>query len=270
MSVSKSLSCSCIVCKKEYSTFGIDTHYYRMHGPTEIKTKWKSSAKLSSVINTYNENPNTCKNCNAALSYAKRKYAYCSRSCSATCNNKSRQIINIRQKQLKCTTCNVLCITDARCHRTRCSLCVKPVNYTKIRIINCKFCKHNFCSTKRTLVCNNCQHKKWNNNKDAYSFKFNVYEYPDIFDLNYLNKVGWFYYGGNRKKRISLNPNGLTKDHKVSINDAKINNYDPYYISHVLNCELITMEENLKKGKKSSMEYNILVKIINEYDLKCF
>ena len=51
----------------------------------------------------------------------------------------------------------------------------------------------------------------------------------------------------------------LSKDHKVSVNEAIKNGYDPYYISHPLNCEIMPWIENNKKDKNSSISYNHLV-----------
>ena len=60
--------------------------------------------------------------------------------------------------------------------------------------------------------------------------------------------------------------NGYTRDHKVSVNEAIKNNYDPYYIKHPLNCELMSFNDNNKKKTKSSISYDELVKKVDEYE----
>jgi hypothetical protein len=115
-------------------------------------------------------------------------------------------------------------------------------------------------------VCNNCQHLKYNKNKDQWAFKFNVFNYPDLYDLDLLLRVGWCSFGGKRGGDKNLN--GLSRDHRVTINEAKINNYNSYYISHPCNCKLMTMSENNKKKTKSSISYYELIQLVDNYD-KC-
>lgn len=62
------------------------------------------------------------------------------------------------------------------------------------------------------------------------------------------------------------NTNGLTRDHKLSVNEAIKNNYDPYYIKHPLNCELMSWTENNKKKTKSSITYEKLKQLVDDYD----
>ena len=142
------------------------------------------------------------------------------------------------------------------------SLIVGP--YTKVRFAPCKFCKntHLFLSTHR--VCDKCQHLKWSNNKDQYSFRFNVFDYPELFDLENLKTKGWVAFGG--KRGGTKNIDGLSRDHKVSVNEAKLNQYDPYYIRHPMNCELMPHTENNKKKMKSSITYQELVRLVDEFD----
>ena len=66
--------------------------------------------------------------------------------------------------------------------------------------------------------------------------------------------------------RSKENPNGVTRDHRISVNEAIRNGYDPYYITHPLNCELMLFEENNKKNTKSSLSYIELVRQVKEYD----
>lgn len=66
--------------------------------------------------------------------------------------------------------------------------------------------------------------------------------------------------------RSKDNPDGVTRDHKVSVNEAIINGYDSYYIKHPLNCELMLFGDNAKKHTKSSITYEELVEKVKEYD----
>ena len=95
-----------------------------------------------------------------------------------------------------------------------------------------------------------------------YRFTFDVYNFPDIFDKEFVDEFGIYSHTDN--------PDGLTKDHKLSIADAYVNNYDPYYIKHPVNCQLMTNDANREKGNASSIEYDELVEQVDEYDDKKF
>ena len=87
-------------------------------------------------------------------------------------------------------------------------------------------------------------HRKYN----RYKFRFNIMHHPDLFDIKELKRIGWYKPQKNRK-------NGLSKDHIISVKEAIKNNYDPYYITHPINCALIPFSENSRKGNKI---FNIL------------
>jgi predicted Zn-ribbon and HTH transcriptional regulator len=248
--------CSCLICKKSTSSLGIATHFMRIHGSQEQKSLFlnaivvaKKNAKK--IQDEYNIQPNSCQECGIALTYSQRANKYCSSSCSCTANMKIRK------------TSGWSLPTESR-NKTRNKLKTVLGPYTKIRIPSCKFCQELFVTTAKTRICNGCQHLKWNNNKDQYSFKFNVFNYPDIFDLTLIQTHGWVSFGG--KRGGSKNIYGLSRDHKVSVCHAKQFGYDAYYISHPLNCELMPHDKNNKKNTNSSITYNELILLVTEYD----
>lgn len=97
-----------------------------------------------------------------------------------------------------------------------------------------------------------------------YAVRFNVYQYPQLFDIESLDVHGWYSPKGKSGK---WNPTGLSKDHIISVKDAVFNNYDPYYISHLMNCQLITHKENNEKKTTSLITYNELINKVNAYDM---
>jgi hypothetical protein len=228
----------------------------RSHGNKEQQDLFKNaafankatSAKLQS---TYYQTPNYCKECRSVILYNKRKNIFCSHTCSAIATNRTREESGYS-------------LSESSRNSIRDKLSIFAGPYTKIYIKPCKFCSKSFVTTGRARVCKDCQHLKWYNNKDQYSFKFNIFDYPDLFDLPQLKIIGWVSFGG---KRGGLkNPKGLSRDHKVSVNHAKLYNYNPYYISHPLNCELMPHIKNNKKKTQSSITYNDLVRAVDEYD----
>lgn len=251
-----SYPCSCIVCKKSYSSLGIDTHFMRSHGNEDEKRLFEKAtlsikSKSKKIQKIYLENPNNCKWCNKILEYNKRHNLFCGPSCRAKQTNSER---------IK----NGYSLSPVSRDNIRFKLAKIVGPYSKVRFQSCKFCQTYFRATTTKTVCDNCQHLKWYNNKDQYSFKFNVFDYPDLFDLGLLSKVGWVSFGGKRGGQ--KNPNGLSRDHKVSVNEAKLKGHDPYYISHPCNCQLIPMDQNNKKKTKSSISFSELVKMVDEYD----
>jgi endogenous inhibitor of DNA gyrase (YacG/DUF329 family) len=198
-------------------------------------------------------NPKTCSTCYNPIPYDRRYNKFCSHSCSAIDTNRKRIESGYTLSQ-----------ESRNSIRDKLSIFAGP--YSKLSTKTCKFCNTQFITpaTNRTQVCNNCRHLKWNNNKDQYSFRFNVFDYPDLFDLDNLNLVGWVAFGGKRGGKKNID--GLSRDHRISVNEAKKFNYDPYYISHPLNCELMPHQQNNKKKTKSSITYEELVKLVDEYD----
>ena len=92
----------------------------------------------------------------------------------------------------------------------------------------------------------------------------NLYDYPELFDIDELNRVGFVSFGGKRGGELNLD--GLSRDHKVSVSYAIKNKCDPYYITHPLNCELMPHKRNKKKHGECSITYDELVSTIKSYD----
>ena len=80
-----------------------------------------------------------------------------------------------------------------------------------------------------------------------------------------FNKIGFYSPGGRCKRPKNLN--GLTRDHKVSVQESILNNYDAHYITHPINCRLITAQENSSKNKASILSYQDLIKLVDNYEL---
>lgn len=135
--------------------------------------------------------------------------------------------------------------------------------YTKIRSQECHHCNVMFYTARANIICDTCKFEN-TRSTDLFRFKFNVYDYPELFDIALLNKFGWYSQGG--KSRSPYNPEGVSRDHKVSTSEAKKNNYDPYYITHPLNCEIMTQRKNSSKNKKSSITYQQLKELVDKYD----
>ncbi len=238
-----------------------------------------NKSKVDKNIKKYLENPSFCSYCSEQLSYEKRNNSFCNNSCSASFHNNKKT--SIRKKRIaqyldnpnKCKTCNSILAYDKKSQIYCSSKCVnlKPSPTPKVvgefsTLYNCT-CKH--CNLKMLLpspkqYCEECK-ENHSNLRMRYKFNFNVYHYPDLFDLDLLNEKGWY---APRGKSGKWNPNGLSRDHKVSVAEAIKNNYDSYYITHPMNCELMPHSENQKKHSDCSLSYSSLKQLVDEYDRK--
>lgn len=252
--------CSCVVCRKETSQLGIETHYRRSHGSEKDKLAWTRSITTKHDLrkkNTkeYYDSPNRCKECNDALPYDIKSNKFCSSSCAAKHNNKER------------IESGWVMSDDAK--KSISAKLSKPTysdliygEYSRVYTRTCKFCKTPFMTNTRKQTCPTCI-PKTHRAIDIFRFKFNVYDMPELFDLSLVQKHGWFSQGGRNK---SKNTNGVSRDHRVSVSEALKNGYDHYYITHPLNCELMLHSDNNKKKGNSSISYQELIRIVDKYD----
>lgn len=118
-----------------------------------------------------------------------------------------------------------------------------------------------FCSKS----CQNEFHKKQRTPLQEYrkqcSFRFNVFDFPNDFDLALVSRYGWYSACNN-----GGNIYGVSRDHRVSVNFGFKNNVDPKIISHPANCELLLHEKNKKKNRKCSMTLEELKSKISKWE----
>jgi len=124
----------------------------------------------------------------------------------------------------------------------------KDINFDFIRKRYCnKYCQNEVVLKKKQKEREICLLNKSIKEKYYFNckFKFNVYKYPDEFDLELPTNYGWYHHKNNK--------NGIDRDHMISVNYGFTNNIDPYIISHPANCKLIHHKYNQIKGTKCSL-----------------
>jgi len=189
-----------------------------------------------------------CLNCHKEFSigYKNRSKKYCSLICANHHKNNG-------QKQSKEKE-NLYLLNPRICKN-----CPTIIHYKKP---NNKFCSWD-CFQKsfeienpeKTLYYRNCE------------FNFNVYNFPDEFDLSLLENYGWYSnFGYNSRKPKNLG--GISKDHMISKNFGWLNKIDTYLISHPANCQLLRHVDNIRKGKKNSITLEELKERINIWNSK--
>lgn len=95
------------------------------------------------------------------------------------------------------------------------------------------------------------------NYRRACTFAFNPELYPDKFNPDLIQKVGWYH-------RIK-NPLGLVKDHMFSVADGSKQDIPVEIINHPANCQLLSHIENGRKSSKSSITIDELMERIKNW-----
>jgi len=245
----------CQLCLKSFKSQRALQGHSRIHGPSkgrtnQIKVVHPDTGKLISKkhFEQYTQSLKRCQRCNIKFKPSNNSLGlYCSQSCRAKVVNSTRMFsesVETRKQENK----------KARVERAR----AKRQNNKGITVQNtCKHCGDQFISLRRQKYCNAHSNLYANENRNKYAFAFNIYKYPKLFDLEHLETVGFY--------NPITNKMGLTRDHKVSVNEAILNDYDPYYITHPLNCELMSFTQNNKKKTTSSITYEELVSLVDTF-----
>ena len=99
--------------------------------------------------------------------------------------------------------------------------------------------------TEKELYCMKC----------AFNFSSNLYQYV-------LGKKEYKWYNSTENKE------GISRDHRISVNYGWNNKINPNLISHPANCELMLMTDNNIKRTKCSITVDELKEAIKEWDMK--
>lgn len=225
----------------------------------------KKMAELKIIkVAEYNKNPKRCKHCQIPIPYDKKTNNFCNRSCAGSYNTSNRDKSIIEKTKATWRNKNKL-LADLK--NTIKPSKTKPkweidanTVYSKLYRCTCKHCGYKALYRTQQKYCNNCSHLYSHAGRAKYWFSFSVFHYPDLFDLTLITTYGF--------RDNKSNPNGITRDHKISVNDAIRNGYNPYYIKHPMNCELMFFNENNKKKTNSSITYQELIKLVDDYDKK--
>lgn len=143
-----------------------------------------------------------------------------------------------------------------------------PIVITK----ECLYCNNNFqskygkqkyCSQKCYSLYVKSSKTAFENYRNECAFKFNVYDYPQEFDLALVEQYG-FYSASNKGNNL----NGISRDHKISVRYGFDNAIEPKLISHPANCQLMIQSENSAKKTKCSISIDELKDLIKKWDEK--
>jgi len=217
----------------------------------------------------YNNNPKICPYCNTIMSYKQRGNKFCSRTCAAKHNNKTRRVNGFSPST---KTRNKARISQYF-KSNKADILTNSVSYQKL-LADLKF-KHCIVGEYTKVRKNRCiktgkiffssGYKKFHptiiNDRHDYrrmcQFNFSVSEFPKEFDYGLVDEYGWY-----KAKNRGDNQNGISRDHIVSVEYGWQNNIDPKIISHPANCQLMRHKDNMTKKIGCGMTIEeLLVKI---------
>lgn len=203
----------------------------------------------------------------------------CEKEFSVNCHKCGKHIfVREREKQHPLKEkyfCNRSCanshdVTEEQRNKVSKKLSGRIVSKRQKRI--CLFCNGSFDVTKvsKRKFCNmDCKQSffksdnEFFNYKRSCQFKFNLWKYPEEFDLDLIKKHGW-YQAFNRGNNLG----GVSRDHKISIKYGWTNKIPPEIMSHPANCKLMVHRDNISKHSKCSISVEELQKNIDNWNKK--
>jgi len=199
----------------------------------------------------YNLSPKFCPRCNNKISFEKRNNEFCSRSCAYKRGPRTEDFKRKVREKLK----------------------IREQNKFKKEIIhNCLYCNKEIIGGRRKTCNRHCYryYRKTLSSSDDLikyrsmcAFRFNVYDYPEEFDLSLIEELGW-YKATNRGN----NPDGVSRDHIISVRYGFDNNVNPELLAHPANCQIITQRLNVSKFTKCYMTLEELKEKIKQWEEK--
>ncbi|CAB4122379.1 hypothetical protein UFOVP29_13 [uncultured Caudovirales phage] len=207
----------------------------------------------------YSKNPKLCQQCNSALGFYQTLNGpakFCNHSCAAARNNSIRSPES-RAKQRQSVT-----RTARTTHNT-------PGPHSRIFWKKCPITGKYYHN--RTPDGGRRRQSPYARDlKDIYyclsRFKFNVYHFPELFDLTLLENNGWYSCPGKKRKNKDKNTTGVSRDHLYSVSTALESRIHPLIISHPVNCQLMLHKQNKIKHNNCSITLDELLTRILAFD----
>jgi len=214
---------------------------------------------------------NNCKNCGSIFESLKSENKiFCSKSCSASFNNKLRKINYSETKKAYCKKCEKELLINKRASLNNaicedCRKIKKAINKKKPvekKMRYCKICKGGEVFGFKT-ICESCKVKYYKFYRAECEFKFSLNMFPEEFNIKLIKEIGW-YSPTNKKNNLK----GVSRDHVFSVKDGFLIGINPIIIRHPANCRLVPHIKNQSKGVKSQISLKKLLKKIELFENK--
>jgi len=232
-------------CQHCFKLFNITPGSYGKFCSLSCGTTYRNKTNLEKSLTNYKLNPVKCKCCQKELEYEKRKNKYCSNSCASKITNSIS--------------------------RKRGPTAAEKFPYSKIKFILCTHTNQYYSNKNPDGSIRRCSPYIKTIKEKYYSaarFKFNVYNYPEEFDLSLIEQHGWYTCPGLKRKGHPKNILGISRDHIISVSYGFANNIDPSIISHPANCRIMLHSDNKIKHNKCDLTIEQLLEKIDIWDKK--
>lgn len=207
-----------------------------------------------------------CKQCQNPI-MSRTAPLFCNRSCSATYHNASRGPMSQEQRIKISNTMREKVIIDI----TEGFKNVSPKLMKRFIVGPYTPIYRNICK-KTGLVFYAPTYKKYHpsviTDRQHYAylcqFKFSISQFPLWFDGTIIKEHGWYSTPGSRKGLT--NTNGVSRDHRLSIQDGWESLILPSVICHPANCLLTLHKNNQRKKCNSSITLDELMVDIKKFE----
>lgn len=204
-----------------------------------------------------------CKTCNKNFTvkeeeklFPKRDRYYCCRSCA-----NSHKVTDEHKKKVTESINNWL-KAQGKFRETIIKQCLFCQSEFSTKNKNQKFCSSDCGHKHRTQEALKKKEGLEKYRKEC-EFRFNIFDYPDEFDLDLIQKYGIY-----KAKNRGDNPNGVDRDHMFSVYEGYKQNIDPEIIRHPANCRLMLHKDNVSKYTKCLITLGELLIKIEQWNRK--
>ena len=155
--------------------------------------------------------------------------------------------------------------------RKRGPIAVEKFPYSKIKFFLCKHTNQHYSNKNSDGSTRRCSPYIKTVKEKYYAsarFRFNVYHYPEEFDLSLIAQHGWYTCPGLKRKGQPKNILGVSRDHIISVSYGFANNIDPKIISHPANCRIMLHLDNKVKHSNCNLTIEQLLEKITNWNQK--
>ena len=235
------------ICQQCSKLFNVTPGSYGKFCSLSCGTTFRNKINLEKAETKYKLNPVKCKCCQTTIDYKKRKNKYCSISCASKSTNSVS--------------------------RKRGPTAIEKLPFSRIKFILCLHTNQYYSNKNPDGSLRRCSPYIKTLKEQYYSaarFKFNVYHYPEEFDLSLIEQHGWYTCPGLKRKGQPKNILGVSRDHIMSVSYGFANDIDPKIISHPANCRIMLHSKNKTKHSKCDISLTQLLEDIHTWDQKYF
>lgn len=251
---------TCVDCSRGFLTELALRGHSRVHARTfEASRLAAAEANRRHAAQHRRIEPRRCQYCEAELPLsqlrANSRAKFCNSACAAKFNNSNRGPRSVETRAR-------IAAGVRNCERNASRPKVEVVGpYCRLLHGTCAHCQALTLGSTWRKYCSEHAALYGDGGRNAYEFTFNVFSYPDVFSSEELEGVTRLGFWRPSHKR------GLTRDHKVSVQEAIRQGHDPFYIKHPLNCELMDWDTNNRKKTRCSLSYDELRERVDAYEL---